>query len=764
MDSFRVRLGWLLLCIFMSTAAARGSVVEVLGPLFTMDSRDFTVTTQVMGTGSVVRDPDKGSYVWGEVLWLHAQAGTGHRFDGWGGSASGTVNPLEVPIAGLQHRTVSASFARDVPAPQWLRATHGDYPDRIEVDWGEVPGVSRYELRRGRSVDGAGANIIAQLPAGTIYYDDEGANPGVAYYYWVRSVEGRDRSAYVGPVQGMRRDDTRPPVPEGLRTIQGLWPDKVQLNWDPVGVAQSYDIFRSVRPLEATATALQTGWIPPEYFDEAPVGWTFYYWISARDGLGVTSPWAGPVRGRAGRSVTWWGSEIVELEMPDSYADAIQIELGLRHGLALSPTGTVGAWGSNFYGQATVPPGVLGAVAVAAGYNHSLVLLDDSTVVGWGHDDKGQASGGAGVRNLVAISAGEAFSLGLDARGRVHAWGDNSHGQLNVLRHLPPAVAIAAGGSHGLALLANGTVAAWGSNSHGQADVPAGLRNVQAIAAGARHSLALLENGTVRGWGDNTNGQAPAHWDPNMQTHGGDLQPMSGPSNVVSIAAGLFHSVALLANGQVTTMSGGGSGAPAENTHNATLAAGDNYSTALRREGEPAAVWIVPSQLEAPEGAGALLRAQSLATGSRSYQWKHRGQAIPGETRSVLRLNAVRGADVGEYTVEVSNVAGRLESEPAHLELGAGNLVAEYFADYYAMGEDWGQAPWFGMFYHGAFPWIYTERFGWLWCAGWGGESVLFYRPGNAGSGQPSGWIESTPAHYPHYYDYREGRWVAFEF
>ena len=48
-----------------------------------------------------------------------------------------------------------------------------------------------------------------------------------------------------------------------------------------------------------------------------------------------------------------------------------------------------------------------------------------------------------------------------------------------------------------------GTVAAWGDDSQGQCDVPGGLSNVVAVAGGGAHSLALRADGTVAAWGDN---------------------------------------------------------------------------------------------------------------------------------------------------------------------------------------------------------------------------------------------------------------------
>jgi alpha-tubulin suppressor-like RCC1 family protein len=74
-----------------------------------------------------------------------------------------------------------------------------------------------------------------------------------------------------------------------------------------------------------------------------------------------------------------------------------------------------------------------------------------------------------------------------------------------------------------------GSVVAWGRNNAGQTQVPAGLVNVIAVAGGDAHSLALNADGTVVGWGYNLNGQAT---------------PPAGLSNVVAIAAGNSYSMA----------------------------------------------------------------------------------------------------------------------------------------------------------------------------------------------------------------------------
>ena len=104
----------------------------------------------------------------------------------------------------------------------------------------------------------------------------------------------------------------------------------------------------------------------------------------------------------------------------------------------------------------------------------------------------------------------------------------------------------------------SGNVWAWGDNQWGQLGngtttgsfVPiavSGLSNVVAIAAGGAHALALLSDGTVRAWGMNEFGQLGN----GTTTTSSVPVTVSGLSNVVAIAAGSWQSYALLSDGTV---------------------------------------------------------------------------------------------------------------------------------------------------------------------------------------------------------------------
>lgn len=116
-------------------------------------------------------------------------------------------------------------------------------------------------------------------------------------------------------------------------------------------------------------------------------------------------------------------------------------------------------------------------------------------------------------------------------------------------------------------------VVAWGDNTYGQSEVPRGLANVVAIAAGGYHNLALRADGTVVAWGYNVDGETnvPA-----------DL------TNVAAIAAGGLTSLALRADGTVVAWGYNGEGetnVPAGLTNVVAIAAGSLHCLALRANG-----------------------------------------------------------------------------------------------------------------------------------------------------------------------------------
>ena len=116
-------------------------------------------------------------------------------------------------------------------------------------------------------------------------------------------------------------------------------------------------------------------------------------------------------------------------------------------------------------------------------------------------------------------------------------------------------------------------VIAWGDNSEGQTRVPS-LENVIAVAAGAEHSLALTSAGTVVAWGDNTSGQTTV--------------PTGALTGVTQIAAGFNHNVVRKSDGTLLAWGASGYGRttiPGGITTATKVAAGSLHSLALLQNG-----------------------------------------------------------------------------------------------------------------------------------------------------------------------------------
>ncbi len=174
------------------------------------------------------------------------------------------------------------------------------------------------------------------------------------------------------------------------------------------------------------------------------------------------------------------------------------------------------------------------------------------------------------------------LSRGADAQSRLFIWGDNTNQKLGLkpstwaygnstwygrgapahIHGVSNVVTIAAGYFHTLVLKSDGTVWAWGFNSYGQlgdgaycvgSDRPVqvvGLSNVIAIAAGGNHSLALKSDGTVWAWGENGNGELGIGTN-DTNLHPIPVQVTALTTRVTAIGAGDFHNMVLKADGTV---------------------------------------------------------------------------------------------------------------------------------------------------------------------------------------------------------------------
>lgn len=222
---------------------------------------------------------------------------------------------------------------------------------------------------------------------------------------------------------------------------------------------------------------------------------------------------------------------------------------------------------------------------------HNLAVRSDGVLFGWGYNAQRQVDATATdavtaparhstLSDVAFARACGVMSVAVLKDGTSRAWGDNQGGQLGdgtfgATQVTTPVQVLGPGGAgvlsgvqdircgydFVLALMPNGTVLSWGANAFGSLGlggemnelqpVPTpipGLSNVIAVAAGSYHGVALHQDGTVSTWGYNDYGQlgnaAPG-------THRNTPAQVGGVAGATGIDAGWGHTVAQLGDGTV---------------------------------------------------------------------------------------------------------------------------------------------------------------------------------------------------------------------
>lgn len=247
-----------------------------------------------------------------------------------------------------------------------------------------------------------------------------------------------------------------------------------------------------------------------------------------------------------GSEIRVWGPATTcpeVLTVPEGLNDAVQIEAGTRHVLALKADGTVVAWGKNDVGQLNVPAGLVNVVKISTISFTNLAIRSDGTFVMWGNNLNHQMNIPAGVTNIVSGAPSFYDTVVILPDGSLRQWGDFATGTLPTVTTAQEA-GLEAG--LGLVRLANQTVAMWYDPGEDpsritaftppssllvtrlvgprnqcaalisttgaltvltmstgiQAQTPTGLisSNVADVAIGSNHILALKNDGTLMAW------------------------------------------------------------------------------------------------------------------------------------------------------------------------------------------------------------------------------------------------------------------------
>lgn len=289
-------------------------------------------------------------------------------------------------------------------------------------------------------------------------------------------------------------------------------------------------------------------------------------------------------------------SSVEAQEAPSINADMLNnptISVGRGFYSFIKPDGTVWSAGKDWYGylghgkiiDSEAPVQAIGlenVKVIKAGHYHTLALKEDGTVWSFGRNTSGELGDGTkinrstpvqviGLTDIIDIDAGSDFSVALKADGTVFSWGNESQGRLGGIyssdqtipvqvKGLENVKSIKAGSDHTVTLKEDGTVWSFGVNASGelgngsleyQSVTPVqakGLTNVISIAPGPSHTLALTSDGTIYSWGYNSYAQLGLGYTSSWTYKINTPREVTAIKDVVQINSGAF---ALTSDGKV---------------------------------------------------------------------------------------------------------------------------------------------------------------------------------------------------------------------
>ncbi len=205
----------------------------------------------------------------GELVFADTTSQQGKTYFYWVRAAAGDrLGPLSAATNGFRGLAV-VDQADVVPGS----------PDKIGLSWPAISGASHFQIYRGTTPDSAKAAAISDWQVDR-QFDDATAEPGVDYYYWIRSAiddAGANRSS-LGPAYGGFRGLDR----AGVVQASAGELVHVQLSWETVPGADRYKVYRSAINDSTSADEL-TSWQSSTSFvdNSATPGLTYYYWVRA---------------------------------------------------------------------------------------------------------------------------------------------------------------------------------------------------------------------------------------------------------------------------------------------------------------------------------------------------------------------------------------------------------------------------------------------------------------------------------------------------
>jgi uncharacterized repeat protein (TIGR02543 family)/flagellin-like protein len=231
---------------------------------FTQD--EYALTINVVGSGSVSKNPNQATYHYGDSVQLTANTASGWTFSGWSGAISGSQNPKTIIINGTH--TITATFTQPVTVTLLSDGFEGKWT--TDSDWQrqtDQKHAGTYSMRLDDYDDGAlSSDNINALGATSItvnfWYmnDDTETNDLSLYYYngasWVFIFDlGNNNpedtwlqyTQTITDSQYFKSDFKIRFTSPGLEEYENIWIDDIQVTVTGTGMTFSDD-FEAAQP------------------------------------------------------------------------------------------------------------------------------------------------------------------------------------------------------------------------------------------------------------------------------------------------------------------------------------------------------------------------------------------------------------------------------------------------------------------------------------------------------------------------------------
>ena len=201
----------------------------------------------------------------------HISATPGTLYYYWVRSYDGNFGEWSDPDTG---------YAAGNPSPPTnVEASDGTHIDKVTISWDAAVSAHYYKIYRHTSNDPTQADYLG-IRSDTSF-DDETAEKGKIYYYWVKSYDETvpSESDFSTADTGYRKGL---PAPSTISASRGTYFAKIRLEWSSVKSVESYYIYRNTTSNAASAQKIATIPKGTTVYDDttAEQDRLYYYWVS----------------------------------------------------------------------------------------------------------------------------------------------------------------------------------------------------------------------------------------------------------------------------------------------------------------------------------------------------------------------------------------------------------------------------------------------------------------------------------------------------